>query len=156
MDSAQKKLLTNMIEKFVRICNKYTVVSSKPRDYGTGDMLYPSEIHMLNYVSQKQEQNISEIGRHFSISRSAASQTIMKLEKKGLCVKNKRVNQKNIYIDITDKGNNVLKHFLNYQNSVFNDLITGFEAASSSEIDTIDFAFSTLENHMDIILKEDK
>lgn len=152
MDTSQKQRLSMMIEKFVRICNKYSVVSSKPRNYGTGELLYPSEIHMLNYISNKQEQNISEIGRYFSISRSAASQTIMKLEKKGLCTKSKRDNRRNIYIDISDKGKEVLQHFREYENAVFDDLIAVFERAEASEVDTLERAFASLENHMDSVL----
>lgn len=149
MEKEQRQKLTEMIETFVRICNKYTAVSSRPLDYGSGDLLFPSEIHMLNHISIKREQSISEIGRYFGISRSAASQTVMKLEKKGFCTKSKKINQRNIYIELTDKGKRALNVFLNYKNNIFNDLIEVFESTSKADIKVIDRVFFSLEKHMD-------
>ena len=146
--------LLNLIEIFVRMANKYNMINAQPLDYGTGDLIHPSEIHLLNAAEKKQDENITELSSYLGITKSAASQTVMKLEKKGYCRKVKLENRKNIYLEITPKGKNAVKCFREYKSRLFADLIKVFESSGDNKIKVLEEAFIHLDEHMDLLAKE--
>jgi len=40
----------NLIEKFTCMINKFNQIEKGARDYGTGILLYPSEIHLIELI----------------------------------------------------------------------------------------------------------
>ena len=77
----------------------------KPRDYGIGDMLYPSEVHMIMVIGDNENMHVSELARIAGVTKGAVSQMISKLDKKGLIRKVKdSQNKSKILIALTNKG----------------------------------------------------
>ena len=151
----QERLLA-LLESFIRINNKYNIVDKKPLDYGTGDLIYPSEIHLLNAADKKHGENITELGNSLGISKSAASQTVSKLVRKGFCRKVKLENQKNIYLELTRKGENAVKGFKEYKSALFADMVKAFEDSSDRNVKLIEELFRQIEALMDaLMLKAD-
>jgi DNA-binding MarR family transcriptional regulator len=76
------------------------------RDFGTGDLLHPSEIHTLQAVGDQDEINITSLAERLGITKSGVSQMANKLEKKGLIEKcRKSGNEKEVLLKMTEKGN---------------------------------------------------
>ena len=149
----QERLLA-LIETFIRINNKYNVVDKQPLDYGTGELIYPSEIHLLNAAEKRPDENITEIGNYLGITKSAASQTAGKLVRRGLCRKIKYENRKNIYLELTPRGIEAIQGFRKYKNTIFADLVKAFEDSDDRKVTVVEELFSYLEKHMDLMINK--
>lgn len=52
-----------------------------------GVKLHPSEIHLLLFLHARPESNATDIVRRFSVTKGAVSQTLSRLERKGVLIK---------------------------------------------------------------------
>jgi len=90
---------------WVRIINKVSEAESQKRDYGTGSLLSPSEIHMLQSIGTYQGIKITDLAEHMSVTKGAVSQMVKKLEIKGLVVKYSGTgNEKEVLLKLTASG----------------------------------------------------
>ena len=94
-----------LFEKWTKIMNRLQERESWVRDYGTGDLMHPSEIHTLQAVGDSGGINITGLAERLGITASGVSQMARRLEKKGLVEKIKRSgNDKEILLRMTEKG----------------------------------------------------
>ena len=96
---------TSIIEKFGRIINKFNYIEKIPRDFGTGKLLYPSEIHLIETIGKTPGINVTELAKKHGISKAAISQKLKKLEKKDLVERFKdSENEKAVLLKLTTQG----------------------------------------------------
>jgi len=101
----EKRNHTSIIEKFGRIINKFNYIEKIPRDFGTGKLLYPSEIHLLETIGKTPGINVTELAKKHGISKAAISQKLKKLEKKDLVERFKgSENEKAVLLKLTIQG----------------------------------------------------
>ena len=97
----------NISNQLFRLINKIIFLEKKNIFEYTGVKLFPSEIHMLMLLSadDKQSTNATNIANKLGISKSAVSQTISRLIKKGVITKDKDTYNKNeLIISFTSFG----------------------------------------------------
>ncbi len=153
----KKNKFKELISNFVLTVNKYNLLTGMAMDYGSGIMMYPSEIHMLNAVHKYPGSNITELGKKLAITKSASSQLINKLEKKELIVKyHESENEKNILLRITENGQKAIFGFNNFQNGIFNDLLFEFDKLTVKEIELVERTFYKISAHLDSVIKHKK
>lgn len=93
------------IEKMIRLLNKVNQTNKVPSDYGTGHILYQSEIHMIEAINNHEDVNASELAVILGITNGAITQVTNKLIKKGLIEQyRKNNNKKEVYYQLTTKG----------------------------------------------------
>ena len=93
-----------IINQFINISCKLNELEKKPVDFGTGEVLYPSEIHTIDAVGANYE-TVTAISDKFGITKGAVSQVIVKLNKKGYIQKKRsEVYSKEIILTLTAKG----------------------------------------------------
>lgn len=73
-------LLADLSEAAVRL----SMLEKVPRDFGTGGLLYPAEIHTIAFVGDRPGAGPTDVARSLGVTRGAVSQMIGKLERKGL------------------------------------------------------------------------
>lgn len=56
----------------------------KPKDYGTGQLLFHSEVNFLSTISNNPNANASEISAKLGITKGATTQLVARLTEKGL------------------------------------------------------------------------
>jgi len=94
-----------LAETFLRIVHKVMENQKQPRHYGLNEKLYPAEIHSVMTIGNHENVHVSELARYLGITRGAASQMIVKLEKKGLIEKTvDPENATRILLALTNKG----------------------------------------------------
>lgn len=77
----------------------------KIRYYGTGEQLTESEIHMIKAVRDNEGLHITGLAKGLNITKGAVSQVVMKLEKKGMVVKERDAgNMSRLLLRLTQKG----------------------------------------------------
>jgi DNA-binding MarR family transcriptional regulator len=94
-----------IIEKMIRLINRINQANKAPSDYGTGKVLYHSEIHMIEAINNHKNVNSSELANILGITRGAVTQVTSKLVKKGF-INQYRIanNKKEAYYRLTDLG----------------------------------------------------
>ncbi len=82
-----------------------------PRKYGTDDELYLVEVHTLNLIGDQGKTNTTEIAEMTNRTKSAVSQMVDKLLKKGLVEKYRNPdNHRELIIELTPKGKIVYQY----------------------------------------------
>ena len=88
-----------------RFMEKYVQISKQPVDFGTGEDLYPSEIHTLAVVCSHGSLGVTDLARATGVTKGAVSQLLSRLEDKGLVSRTQDPdNRSRIIIAPTDKG----------------------------------------------------
>ena len=79
----KKRASKELIERFLKLVNKYNALGKHPLTYGTPYKFYHSERHMLDIVGDDPGLNITEFAKAAGVTKGAISQVVSKLEKKG-------------------------------------------------------------------------
>ena len=97
--------LVKMRELFLKIMNRLNQLEKTPRRYGTDELLYTSELTMIESLGYRPGVNVTEYAENHGITKGAVSQLVKKLEKKGLVERYKNpTNQKEVLLKLTMKG----------------------------------------------------
>ncbi len=84
---------------------KYISVSKSQKDFGIGEPLYPTEIHVLSAISENNGSSVTQIAKLFGTTKGAASQITAKLVAKGYLLKEKDPQKKSrLLLTPTEKG----------------------------------------------------
>lgn len=93
-----------LMNEFVKISYKLIELEKTPIDFGTGELLYPSEIHTIDAIGDHCD-TVTEISRSFNITKGAVSQVIIKLHQKGYVQKvRNEAYSKEILLSLNDRG----------------------------------------------------
>lgn len=93
-----------MMVLILRITKKFNELEKKSIDTGTGEKLYPSELHVIDSVANNYGNSVTEISKKFGITKGAVSQVVNRLFDKGFLKKDKKLNTKEIVLSLTEKG----------------------------------------------------
>ncbi|MGE4557573.1 MAG: MarR family winged helix-turn-helix transcriptional regulator [Desulfovibrionaceae bacterium] len=97
--------MPDVLSVLCRVLEKYLRVSKQPREFGTEELLYPTEIHVVSVVAALGAVSVTEISEQFGTTRGAASQMVDKLVSKGLLAKRTDPDKRSrLIVEATDKG----------------------------------------------------
>jgi len=95
----------SLIPKFSKVSRLWQQLDSKPRKLGTETDLSGSEIHLIEVVGQKEGLSVTDLAKRLGITKGAVSQTLKKLDGKGLIVKEPDpTNTSRITVSLSTKG----------------------------------------------------
>jgi len=104
----RKKTCEEIADLFIKLANKYNSLEKIPVDYGVGKDLYHSERHLLDQIGDYPEKNITELAQFMGVTKGAISQTVKKLENKGIVNRYKgEQNEKEVFLKLTETGKGV-------------------------------------------------
>jgi DNA-binding MarR family transcriptional regulator len=87
-----------------RIVNAYVRLERRPLDFGTGELLHPSEIHLIEAIGDNPNPTVTTLAAAFGITKGAVSQTVSKLEEKGYISRHQGRNDKEVLLLLTARG----------------------------------------------------
>ena len=148
-----KSELQELIDLFLKILHLYSVITRKPKDYGTGDLLYFTEVHTITQVGKNTEINITRLADLMGVTRGAISQTVRKLVGKNLIIKSNTTNKKEVNLRLSDKGLAVLKGQESFQLDLFTFAATLYEKASQQDVDLVRRLFLAISENMQYRLR---
>ncbi|HTY91104.1 MAG TPA: MarR family transcriptional regulator [Methanocella sp.] len=100
-----KEEFLKLMEIWVRILNKMDEADTRKRDYGTGGVLSPAEIHLVQAIGMNPGMNVTDMAKNMGVTKGAVSQMVKKLESKGLAVKYSSAgNEKEVLLKLTASG----------------------------------------------------
>ncbi len=89
----------------LRVVWKLFEVDKKIRYYGTDEQLFEAEIHMIKSIKENEGIHVTGLAQLLEVTKGAVSQIVMRLEKKGMVIKDKDPsNQSRLALRLTPKG----------------------------------------------------
>ncbi len=98
-------------------------LESTPRDYGTGELLYSSDIHTVEAVGRQPGCNLTQLAGALEVSKPAASKFTRNLLRRGFLVKQKQAgNAKEVSFSLSPKGQRARQAHERFTRKVFGPL----------------------------------
>ncbi len=122
-----------------RVLNRSMVLEKRSIVHHEGLRLYPSEIHLLQVIREGADLSAGEMAKRLGISNGAVSQTLKRLEKKGVIYKTKDPALKNkLTATLTGTGEAALRRFATEQDTAmkaFSNYLSGLSAREGRVIE---------------------
>lgn len=94
-----------LCELFLQTVNQYLTLEKQIHTYDVTPKIYLAEIHTIIAIYEHKNINITSLAKLQKISRSATSQVVSKLVKKGFVEKNVSSETENeVVLSLTEKG----------------------------------------------------
>lgn len=145
--------LQTLIDLFLKILHLYSIIGRKPKDYGTGDLLYFTEIHTITMVGKNKEINMTQLAEMMGVTKGAISQTIRKLVNKNLIFKSNINNRKEVNLKLSEKGILVFKSQESFQKEIFTFAGSLYEKASPEDRELVKRLFLAISSNMESRVK---
>lgn len=121
----------------------------RPNDFGTGDILYKFEIHIIDAVYKNPQITISELSKVLCVTKGAVSQVLPKLIKKDFITKVKDpVSNKKIYLTVTQKGNFVAEKHIMFHKKIINEITAVLGSNKKESIALFSKILKTIESKL--------
>ncbi|MDX2512840.1 MAG: MarR family winged helix-turn-helix transcriptional regulator [Desulfobacterales bacterium] len=93
-------------DRFRQVMKLAVQMEQTPRPFGTDELLTSSEIHLVEIIGENGEsQSVTDLAGLLAVTKGAVSQTLKKLEKKGMTTKHPDpVNSSRAIVELTTKG----------------------------------------------------
>ncbi len=137
--------MLSMIERAIRVLNLINERAKKPRDYGTGDLLFHAEVHMLVAIHNHPEANASDLAKALGITNGAVTQVVKKLRQKQLVEQFQQFeNRKAVHFRLTTRGARVYLGHEEAENKDFSALMDYLDACPERDLAAIRRFFDCL------------
>ena len=93
-----------LLQEGLKLINRYNDIDKKARTYGTEELLFPSEIHVIDAIGLQSDMTTTKLAKSLGITKGGISQITAKLIKKDLITKSKGSGVNEIFLTLTDKG----------------------------------------------------
>jgi len=132
---AKNKVFINFAETFNRIINKFASIEKKPRDFGTGDLLYPSEIHNIEIIGRNPGINVTNLAKKLGVTKGAVSQIVNKLERKNLVGKSRDSNnEKEVILKLQKKGEIAFKGHESFHAKFYSEIMNEVDDMTPEQV----------------------
>lgn len=111
--------LNYLINTFKKILQAYAVIEKKPKDFGTGDLLYVSEIHTIAIIGENPEINMTQLADAMGVTKGAISQIVQRLLRKRYVAKYSNKNKKIVNLRLSDKGYQIFQGQKEFEKEIF-------------------------------------
>ena len=148
-----KNSKNTLADQILRISNKLLFLEKKSiLEYGD-IKLFPSEIHLITTIDEGQDINASKMAVRLGVTKGAVSQTLARLEKKGILYKTKDPQNRNeLTVHFTALGKEILKKNQKKRTSVHKQYTQYFSDISEKERRIISDFLTKMEKFFDSVV----
>lgn len=102
---AKEDLIKSVIRELLRVSKKYQRIEKLPIRVSEGVEITTQEAHTIQAVGEQEKMSVTDVALHFGVTKSAASQIVTKLAKKGFLRKGQAPdNNKELQLTLTELG----------------------------------------------------
>jgi len=124
-----------IIKLYFKSIKSMEEIESTPRDFGTGDLLYSSEIHTLVAIGKHPGCNLTELAIDLDITKGGAGKFVRKLLSKELIFKTQFPNnKKEVIFYLTDKGEIAYKSHEHFEQVRFGKIFETMDSMGDVEV----------------------
>jgi len=143
--------VNNIIKLYFHSFDVFRKLEVTPRDFGSGDLLYQSEVHTLEVIGYNPGINLTGIAIKMDISKSAISKFAKKLiDKKLIHKSSEQNNKKEVLFFLTPKGNTVFEGHQTFEKNTFSGVYNLFDELTETEKAFLKKFFMELINRINI------
>ena len=136
-----------IISLYLDSVNLFSETEKKPREYGTNELIYNSEIDTLVLIGNAKNINLTQLASELGISKSGTSRFIKKLIEKNLIKKNRKEgNAKEVVFTLTKKGEVAYKSKIELNKKLYSSLYGTISRYVEGDLNRI-FEFLTETNN---------
>lgn len=145
-----KKKFQALIERFMRINININQMHSDCITIDGKNALTVGEIHLIECIGKHRESNVTEMAEILGRTKGAVSQMAVKLEKKGLCIKEKHGNNnKEIILSLTQEGQRVFEEHEKLHNDLYRDIASALDEIDEKSFNEIESILGITEKYLD-------
>ncbi|HMK45259.1 MAG TPA: MarR family transcriptional regulator [Methanocella sp.] len=134
-----KEEFVKLMNIWIRIVTKMNEAECTCRDYGTGDLLSPAEIHLLQAIGMNEGMNITDMASYTGVTKGAVSQMVSKLTTKDLVVKYYSPdNEKEVLLKLTPTGRTAKDGHDQHHQMIINSFERSYGDITTDEFITIE------------------
>jgi DNA-binding MarR family transcriptional regulator len=140
-------------EKFSRVVKLWHELEKKPQKFGTDEDLYSSEIHLIETIGENNNFSVTDIAKQLGVTKGAVSQTLKKLETKGLTAKHTDPqNSSRAIVELTSKGKMAYYAHAHWHEQMDGGFKTYMNSLEQEQMDLIYEVLSNVENFLKVML----
>ena len=152
---SKEDLVKAISRQLMRVINKQGRIENISVRLDDGIEVTPKESHTIQAIGEDGSIKITDLGVHFGVTKSAASQIVAKLEKKGYVRKTtSQYNNKELKLQLTPLGWRAFDAHEKCHGQHMADITGRLEAFSLSQVATIQVLLEVIEDVMDARLKQ--
>lgn len=153
MDNEQR--YKEAMDSFQRVINRFIEIEKKPRDFGTGDRLFTSEIHTIAAIGEHPSINVTDLSIEMGVTKSAISQIVKKLETKRYVRRYKdKSNNKEVLLDLLEKGKIAFWGHRSYHMKMDRPIIQMMESTTTEQMGFFDYFVNKLDKYAQNVINE--
>lgn len=124
----------NLVDSLIQVMDAMTDEQKAPKDYGTGSLLYHSELNTMEAINNNPDTNISELSKIMKVTKGAITQVANKLLTKELIESYTiKGNKKEKFLRLTEKGKAAIDAHQEYHRTANQKLCNYFRKLSDDE-----------------------
>ncbi len=101
----EQNVVKEISERLQRIAGKQSRIEVIPICFDEGVTVTHREIHVIQVIGENEGTNVSNVSNHFGVTKSAASQLVSRLERKGFVRKDRSPDSaKELRLSLKDLG----------------------------------------------------
>jgi DNA-binding MarR family transcriptional regulator len=136
----------------LRVIRKSAVLMATPRHFGTEDLLYSSEIHMIDVIGRQPGICVTEIACRLQITKGAVPKMIRKLLQKGMIERYQaKENKKMVLFCLTNKGHIAFQSHMGFHEALDKKIMHKFDKLPEAEACNFQEILQDIENYIDTI-----
>ncbi len=141
---------TELAGRIRRVANSLIFLEKRSVFQHEGLRLHPSEIHLMQVIKECPDLNASEMAQRLGVTNGAVSQTLARLERKGVIKKAKDPSLKNrVTATFTDTGRTAIQSFEGQRASSVELFSTYLAGLSETEREVIGGFLSRVEQFLE-------
>ena len=149
------EIIRETTRRLFRLLNKHAQLEALPINLRDGTDLTHRELHVLDAIGEHAQHSVVDVGVCLGVTKSAASQMISKLSKKGLVEKHYAAHSNKEYrLRLTKIGKEAFMLHKRVHGEHMMDVVARLEAFSLSQIATVSVVLEVMESVVDERMKE--
>ena len=143
--ATERDKFDQLLELLEQVKAKLELVHTPTRDYDTGFPLYKVEIHTVQIIGSKPGINSTDLAARMGVTKSAVSQTVNKLLKKGLiCKTHSASDARESTLELTALGWKGFHAHELFHNQIYQAVLQYFGDSLEAKLDTFGKAMTDL------------
>jgi DNA-binding MarR family transcriptional regulator len=110
----------SVMERLQRVINKILFLGKKRVFRFEGVDFFPSEVHLMMVIREGTSTNVTRMAEDLAVTKGAVSQSLTRLERKGVLLKTRDPSRKNeLSLSFTPFGTRALQHYQRHTAGLF-------------------------------------
>jgi DNA-binding MarR family transcriptional regulator len=148
MDEKERKF-KEIMRQFMKAMHQFSKMEETPMDFGSGDILFRSEIHTIEAIGHKEGLNVTELAAVLEITKGTVSQLVSKLARKGLVLKKKGDrNDKEITLELTPRGRKAFDGHQRFHREIYLDFMQIYSGVSHEQLEAFQEVLIVIRNNI--------